>query len=84
MAVVCPQDPVTLEEIRQAGAKEIVTALHQVAAGDIWSAEEIRERKAQIHAAFESRSPDLHWTVAESLPVSEDIKLQSGYSPRRP
>ena len=63
-----PTDPVSLRDIRQAGAVEVVTALHEVANGRAWSLEAIASRKAQVERA------GLGWTVVESLPVSEGIK----------
>jgi mannonate dehydratase len=63
-----PDDPVSLNAIRQAGASEVVTALHEVANGDVWSREAIRHRREIIEAG------GLGWTVVESLPVHEDIK----------
>lgn len=63
-----PNDPITLEMLRQIGVEGIVTALHSVPLGQVWSREAIREMREFI----ESRG--LRWSVVESLPVTETIK----------
>jgi mannonate dehydratase len=67
-----PNDPVDIWHLRQAGCEGVVTALHHVPVGEVWTTEEISRRKAEVEAA------DMRWTVVESLPVSEDIKKQTG------
>lgn len=70
-----PEDEIYLHEILQTGAKGIVSALHHVATGAVWSPEEIQRRKQQIEGT-DSSPTGLTWDVVESLPVSEAIKTQ--------
>jgi len=71
-----PDDRVDLPSARQAGASGIVTALHHIPAGAVWTPEEIRARQDDIKAKSDGA---LQWDVVESLPVSEEIKIQGNH-----
>ena len=68
-----PQDPVSLDHVRQAGAHEIVSALHDFKPGQVWTHEAVGERKAIIERHNGDRTP-LHWTIVESIPIPDDVR----------
>jgi mannonate dehydratase len=67
-----PQDPVSLDHVKQAGATGVVSALHHLYRGEAWPLQEVLRRKAEIESA------GLVWSVVESIPVHNSIKLRSG------
>jgi mannonate dehydratase len=67
-----PTDPVTLQDVKQTGSQGIVTALHHIPHGDIWTVDEIRKRQSELKAL------GYNWDVVESVTIHEDIKTRSG------
>lgn len=68
-----PHDPVVLDHIRQAGATDIVNALHELKPGTVWTQKQVAERKNLIETTPSNRKP-LVWSVVESIPVPDDVK----------
>ena len=73
-----PKDLVSVDDMRQAGVEGVVSALHHVPTGTVWSPEEIAERQRVVGLMTDGAPSGLAWEVVESLPVSEDIKKQKG------
>lgn len=73
-----PKDLVTIDDMMQAGVEGVVSALHHIPSGAVWSSSEIGKRQAEIGRTLAGNASGLSWDVVESLPVSEDIKKQKG------
>ena len=73
-----PNDRVSIDDMLQAGVQGVVTALHHVPTGEVWSPEQIALRQAQLAVMRDGAPSGLAWEVVESLPVSEAIKTQTG------
>jgi mannonate dehydratase len=73
-----PSDLASIDDIVQAGAEGVVTALHHIANGEVWTAEEIAARQELVRHLRDGSPSGIEWEVVESLPVSEDIKRQTG------
>lgn len=72
-----PKDLVAIDDVREAGAEGVVTALHHLSPGQTWPREEISRRKADVARRRDGRPSGLAWEVVESLPVSEAIKTRA-------
>jgi len=73
-----PKDLTSIDDITQAGAAGVVSALHHVPNGVVWTPEEIAKRHQEIATRKDGSPSGLTWDVVESLPVTEDIKKQKG------
>ncbi|TDH36246.1 mannonate dehydratase [Pseudohoeflea suaedae] len=73
-----PKDLVSIDDMRQAGVEGVVSALHHIPTGALWSSEEIARRQSELSVMRDGSPSTLAWEVVESLPVSEDIKKQKG------
>ena len=73
-----PGDLVSVDDMLQAGVEGVVSALHHVPTGDVWTPEEIERRQREIATRKDGSPSGIAWEVVESLPVSEDIKKQTG------
>jgi mannonate dehydratase len=73
-----PRDLTSIDDMRQAGVEGVVSALHHVPTGAVWTLDEIEKRQDEIGRMKDGSPSGLAWEVVESLPVSEDIKKQKG------
>ena len=76
-----PNDPVSINDVRQTGATDIVSALHAIPTGEVWPLDQIQAHKALVEQGNNEQS-ELVWSVVESIPVHEDIKLGRDNSQR--
>lgn len=72
-----PDDPVSLDDIRQAGASDVVSSLHQIPIGQAWTVRDVEERIGIIERSAPARTP-LTWSVVESIPIPDDVKRLGG------
>ncbi|MFK5980701.1 MAG: mannonate dehydratase, partial [Rhizobiaceae bacterium] len=73
-----PDDIASTDDMVQSGVEGVVSALHHIPTGDVWSTEEIALRQQQISLLKNGNASGLEWEVVESLPISESIKKQTG------
>ncbi|MCJ8140923.1 mannonate dehydratase [Falsirhodobacter halotolerans] len=73
-----PKDLVSIDDMLQAGVEGVVTALHHMPTGAVWQPADIAQRQAELAVMKDGTPSGLAWEVVESLPVSEDIKRQTG------
>jgi mannonate dehydratase len=73
-----PHDPVSVDDMMQAGVQGVVSALHHIPTGAVWTPEAIAARQAELARMRDGSASGLAWEVVESLPVSEAIKTQAG------
>ncbi len=73
-----PTDAVSIDDLMQAGVQGVVSALHHISPGDVWLPQQINQRQSDIAHMSNGAASGLAWEVVESLPVSEDIKRQTG------
>jgi len=68
-----PEDPIKTDDVRQAGVEGIVSALHHIPPGEVWTPEAIARRQAEVGLMQDGSPSGLAWEVVESLPVSERL-----------
>lgn len=74
-----PNDPVPIQDVMQVGATDVVSALHHIPNGQVWTIEEIKKRQHEVEwDAINKRTTGLKWNIVESVPVHEDIKRRTG------